>query len=155
MVKKDRLRIARITVLLLIIFNLIFIFANSAIPTEKSSAESEAVKDAIMEVVPEQSKVGGFISDHIRHIGHFTEYASLGALVGIFIILLGKAGLRSFINSVILGQLIGFFDETVQIFSGRGPNIADVWLDTLGYFTATVIVVIVFITIRFVKKSKG
>ena len=25
-----------------------------------------------------------------------------------------------------------FLDETIQIFSGRGPDIKDVWLDTFG-----------------------
>lgn len=34
---------------------------------------------------------------------------------------------------------IAFIDETIQIFSGRGPQIADVWLDVLGAFCGAAI----------------
>ena len=109
----------------------------------------------MLEVVPEDSKIGGFVSGHIRHIGHFTEYATLATLVALLIIIKGKAGIKSLVYSLLFGQLTGFFDETVQIFSGRGPNIADVWIDIFGYATATAAVTLVWIAVRAIKKSKG
>ena len=42
--------------------------------------------------------------------------------------------LSSFI-AVISVQFIAFLDETVQIFSGRGPEISDVWIDIFGFLT--------------------
>ena len=44
------------------------------------------------------------------------------------------------LTSVRYAFYIAFIDETIQIFSGRGPQIADVWLDVFGAFCGTVII---------------
>lgn len=44
------------------------------------------------------------------------------------------------LTSVRYAFYIAFIDETIQIFSGRGPQIADVWLDVSGAFCGTVII---------------
>lgn len=44
------------------------------------------------------------------------------------------------LTSVRFAFYVAFIDETIQIFSGRGPQIADVWLDVFGAFCGTTIV---------------
>ena len=44
------------------------------------------------------------------------------------------------LTSVRYAFYIAFIDETIQIFSGRGPQIADVWLDVFGACCGTVII---------------
>lgn len=43
------------------------------------------------------------------------------------------------LTSVRFAFYIAFIDETIQIFSGRGPQIADVWLDVFGAFCGAAI----------------
>lgn len=67
----------------------------------------------------------------VRKIAHFTEYAALGALAGLALAQMrwtrkGAAGV------MLAGFAAAFLDETVQIFTGRGPAIADVWIDVFG-----------------------
>lgn len=44
------------------------------------------------------------------------------------------------LTSVRYAFYIAFIDETIQIFSGRGPQIADVWLDVFGACCGTAII---------------
>lgn len=44
------------------------------------------------------------------------------------------------LTSVRYAFYIAFIDETIQIFSGRGPQITDVWLDVFGACCGTVII---------------
>ena len=57
--------------------------------------------------------------------------------------------------SVIFGHTVAFLDETIQIFSGRGPEIRDVWIDTFGFISISLMTYAAFYFIaRLVKKEK-
>lgn len=138
------IRPLRIILIVLIVLNLAFIFVNSALPVEKSVAESEAVKDVVLDVVPEHTEVGSFLSTNIRSVAHFAEYAMLGLLFSLYLLLYMKRSPIAVSYLIVSGLLIGFFDETIQIFSGRGPSVSDVWLDFSGYITAVLLTFSVF-----------
>ncbi|HSK68330.1 MAG TPA: VanZ family protein [Candidatus Limnocylindria bacterium] len=67
----------------------------------------------------------------VRKVGHFAEYAALGAFAGLALAQLKRTRWAA-AKVVLAGFVAAFLDETLQIFTGRGPAIVDVWIDTLG-----------------------
>ena len=131
MVKK---RIAAIFLLALIFSTLAFIFTQSALPPEKSTAESEAVGEIIEEIIPPDTEAGAYVKVNLRKIAHFVEFACLGIEIALFVSLfLGRPIFVALSYPTAL--LTAFFDESIQMFSGRGPAIFDVWIDFFGFFT--------------------
>ncbi len=129
-----RKKIAAIFLLSLIFATLAFIFIQSALPPETSSAESEAVGDIVEEIIPSDTPTGEYIQLNLRKIAHFVEFALLGFEVAVFIMLFVKR--RIFIClSYPFALITAFFDESIQMFSRRGPAIFDVWIDFFGFFT--------------------
>ncbi|MBQ7363427.1 MAG: VanZ family protein [Clostridia bacterium] len=127
------LKYFRIFLLLLILGTLIFIFVNSSLPPEVSDEQSTAVGGFITSFIPEDSSLYGFISEYIRKIAHFTEYGLLGIELSLWVLLYGRRRVREGLLSLAVPFFVGFADETVQIFSGRGPSISDVWIDIGGF----------------------
>ena len=145
--------ILRLLVILLIISTLAFIFTQSMLPPEKSSEQSSAVGEIIEVIIPPETPVGGYVQTNIRKIAHFVEFAALGAEVAVFVILFLKK--RNFVFlSFGFGILIALLDETIQIFSKRGPEITDVWLDFFGFASFAVIVYTVSALIFYICKIR-
>ena len=152
--------ILRIILLVGMFSTLLFTFNQSLLPPEESSQVSDDVQSFLDAIIPPDTPIGEFVHDNIRKIAHFTEYCVLGLFVSVYVVIfmpkidsLPKERVRFLIYSFILAPIIGLFDETLQIFSGRGPAIADVWLDTTGFFTSAAIVYAVFYTVSFIKRK--
>jgi VanZ family protein len=140
-------RIAFIFLLSLIFATLAFIFSQSALPPETSQAESEAVGGIIEEIIPPDTQAGAYVQKNIRKIAHFTEFALLGTEIALFVALFMCR--PSFVAlSYPFALIIAFFDESIQMFSRRGPAIFDVWIDFLGFFTFATIVYAMFFTVK-------
>lgn len=72
----------------------------------------------------------------LRKIAHFTEFASLGLLLGWLFGMLRKKKVTPFL----CGALAACIDETIQIFvPGRGPGIRDVCIDVGGVVTGMIL----------------
>ena len=138
----------------LTVLNLAFIFYQSTLPREESAEQSEAVGGFLEEIFPPDTKTGKFVLSNIRKIAHFTEFFTLGIWVTLyFVFFVEKKKYHPFVFPTAL--LIALFDETVQIFSGRGPMISDVWIDFFGFSTSAVIIYTVYyITYIIRNKSK-
>lgn len=133
-VNKDKLlEIFRIVLLTAMLGTLVFIFVNSALPPELSDEQSAAVGGFITSLIPEDTKLYDFVTEYIRKIAHFTEYGLLGIEVSVYIMLYAKKRGRAVLTALPIPLFVGFTDETVQILSGRGPAIADVWIDIGGF----------------------
>ena len=143
---------ASILLLLFIIATLLFIFIQSMLPPEKSSQESGAVGEIIEEIIPPDTKPGAFIQINLRKIAHFVEFALLGAEISLYIILFTRKNIFVLL-SFPTALMIAFFDETIQIFSGRGPAVLDVWIDFAGFTSASVIFYTVAVIIRYMCKN--
>lgn len=138
--------------LLLIIATVSFIFIQSMVPPEESAEQSGAVGEIIGEIIPPETSVGGYVQANIRKIAHFVEFAVLGAEVSVYIILfIRKIKYAAF--SFLFAFVMAFFDETVQIFSGRGPQITDVWLDVSGFAASAVLIYTVCSLVCFIRKK--
>ena len=131
MTKNKRLHLT--VSLTLIMLTVGFIWINSALSGQDSSALSERVR-AIMERVlhflrcPEN--IEAFLLDHVRKVAHAVEYAVIGFELG-FLWVGIRSGFQGFWNAWSTVLAISVFDETIQLFAtARGPQITDVLLDT-------------------------
>lgn len=118
---------ARIILTLLTIFILLmlaFIWGNSILPAQLSSAISSFVAKLL----------GGEVAEmHVRKAGHFTEFFLLGGGLGLFFTLKGTRGREKALFLSFLALFVPLMDETIQMFNDRGPQVRDIWIDIAGY----------------------
>lgn len=149
-------KIFRILLIALMIGTVAFIFVNSTLPADESQEQSDAIKDAILEVLPEDSEAYSFVDEYIRKIAHFTEYGLLGIEVAVYIALFERRRLRRAPLALLLPLFVGFIDESIQIISDRGPTISDVWIDIGGFATffclALLVICVIYLLVRLVRK---
>ncbi len=123
----------------LIIIMLIFIWGHSMVPAVQSSEESGYWATYLIPIL--KVFVGEKLATEylVRKLAHFSEYAVFGFIVALRvkqsqkldIKLIGKAEGASFLTA--------FLDESIQVVSGRGPMITDVWIDSCGAFTGILV----------------
>lgn len=133
----------------LIVIMLIFIWGHSMVPAVQSSEESGYWATYLIPIL--KMFVGEKLATEylVRKLAHFSEYAVFGFIVSLRvrqsqkldIKLIGKAEGASFLTA--------FLDESIQVLSGRGPMITDVWIDSFGAFTGILLCsLIVFVAER-------
>ena len=132
-------RMKKIVVIAVIFATLIFIFARSAKSPEQSTAESDKVADIVATIIPPTTETGLFINENIRKIAHFLEYGLLGMECAFYVLFFEKDKRRGAALMGAFGFASAFLDETIQIFSNRGPAISDVWLDLSGFATLSLL----------------
>jgi VanZ family protein len=88
-----------------------------------------------------------WLTEHVlRKMGHFMEYALLGILLYQCLKSIGLGTERRWFIHIIIGYLVPFMDETIQLFvEGRSGQISDVWLDCAGIAFGTLLAVGVFL----------
>ena len=115
-------------ILALAILTLVFIWMNSILPSGASSRASGFVTRLItpfLEIIFGK----GHVTEHlVRKLAHVAEYA----LYAFWLSLLAKADGRKARSALLVGFLTAFLDETIQVFTGRGAAIRDVWIDLIG-----------------------
>ena len=139
-------------IILCLAINLAFIFIQSAKPPEQSAETSDKVREIVGEVIPPETKPGAFIQLNLRKIAHFVEFASLGLLSSVYVVFLGIEK-KKVALSFAFSPLTPLLDETLQIFSGRTSSVKDVWIDTLGFFTAAIIFYTVYALTKIIIKK--
>ena len=131
----------------LIVATIAFAWIHSIMPGEVSSGESGFVYDILAPIF----KI--ILPDHlvtellIRKMAHFTEYAVLGVELAFYIKTVYEINLRNYVRVIYFGATVAFIDETIQIFSGRGPAIADVWIDIAGLVTGSAAVCLISVLV--------
>ncbi len=121
-----------------VIATLIFVFSNSAKTKAVSNEQSSSFKVVLEKFVSHDTKVGSFLLNNIRKVAHFTEYGLLGIETATLVFLLTEGRKRRYLCApklLLFALLTAFVDETIQIFSKRGPSISDMWIDVGGFFT--------------------
>ncbi len=126
-----------------------FIWGNSMLSAEASGAISHFVAELI-------GVGGGPSADEGHHLlrkaAHFTEYAILGVLSGLLFGSMNFDNVKKYVCAACVGFSVPLIDETIQIFSGRGPAIADIWIDIAGF---TLGAAVAFLIIFKKQKSKS
>lgn len=128
MERTEKDRILRAVLLALLALTVVFILSRSARGKVESDGESQWVTNLIRTVLHNDSISHAFV----RKLAHFTEFFVLGAELSALLWLEKKRTVQWYVNIWFAGELTALCDETVQIFSGRGPMVKDVWLDTAG-----------------------
>ena len=130
---------------------LLFIIWGHSMMSGSSSSEESGLITRTVQGIIDLFHIPLTVTDHIvRKIAHFIEYAVLGGVIGTYIYpkyLEKYSGEKSspmkklvFIMPMLAGFFTAFFDETIQIFSGRGAMIQDVWLDLAGAAAGSLII---------------
>ena len=130
----------------LLVLLLAFIWGHSCMPMDASREESSAVLELLRPLLALIVGKENVTLHLVRKLAHFTEFFCLGCVLALLLPFRG----RSQLLAGGLGMLTGFIDETIQIFSGRGPAIRDVWLDFSGAAAA----ILILAAIRLLSKRK-
>lgn len=140
---------------------LLFIWGHSLLPQSSSAAESGWIMQ-IMQAVLDFLHIPVKLTQHIvRKLAHFTEYSGAGLLLGLYFFprVKDEEGVKRKIRKAAMpfaaGLFIGFMDETVQLFSGRGALIVDVWIDFAGICFGAAISGAVLMIVSKIKKKKN
>lgn len=146
-------RLLQITLILLIFATVIHAFFQSSLPPKESAEVSDKVGEIIEEIIPPETKPGEYIQKNLRKLAHFSEFFFLGLCTAAYtVIYFRKKG--GFLSLFPFGMITALLDETVQIFSKRGASVKDIWIDTLGYSSAAVCVLLVFLTVLLVRRIR-
>ena len=80
----------------------------------------------------------------LRKLGHFSEFACLGVLLGWLFALLDMRGfICRFAMPLLCGMTTACIDETIQVFvPDRGPSLIDVWIDVSGVCTGLILLLL-------------
>lgn len=111
---------------------LLFIWIQSSLPPHISSAESGFVMRLVQPLLELIVGKGNVTQHLVRKLAHFTEFAVLGFISVFFYYSEDRKWYKKLFISIITCLLIAVIDETIQIFTNRGPAILDVWIDTSG-----------------------
>ena len=149
----SRLRLTRGKTILLItlLLNLAFIFVHASFPPSVSGAEIDAVGG----IISPNGGFGAFLQRNVGNIAHFCEYGLLGFQIAIGIFLWSAQKVKTAAVSVCLAAAVAFFDETVQIFSGRHSSILDMWIDVFGFSFVLTVLLSALVAIKVVKKKRA
>ena len=147
-------RYGAIALICLICATVAFIFIQSMLSPTASGAESGAVRRFLETFFSYDRPIGAFVLNNLRKIAHFAEYGILGIEISLYVCLFADDRMRIAPYTVILGHGVAFIDETIQIFSGRGPAILDVWIDTLGFITLSALTYVSYFVIEGQIKKK-
>lgn len=126
----NRRRAAGILLWILLAATLTFIFTRSMKSAEDSSAESLRVLALVRPIL---QPLFGDVTEHIvRKLAHFTEYCALGMELSGLLICFRRLNPHMFLHCLSFAFFTAAIDETIQIFSQRGSQLQDVWLDFAG-----------------------
>ena len=146
-------KISRYILIALILLTLAFIFYQSILPPDESTETSDAVGGFLEEIFPPDTEAGEFVLTNVRKIAHFTEFFILGVWTAFYAVFFIKR-YKAYLFSLPTALLVALADETIQIFSGRGPMIFDVWIDFFGFASSAVIIYTVSCIARFICAKK-
>lgn len=121
--------------IILFILILAFVWGQSLMPKGTSARESSWLTSNIINPVLKFFGLKSISSALIRKIAHVTEFTALSFVT----FNLFERKLKNIPKVVLIGFIIAFLDETIQIFSSRGPQIQDVWIDLIGVGIGTLL----------------
>ena len=153
--KLNRKRTLTLVLIILILVTIVFIWSNSLQSIPESQAKSIGFLNKVKPFL--EIFVGtGNVTDHlVRKLAHFTEFGALGCELPLLLALRKRTNWQSVINSAFFSMTMALMDETIQIFSGRGSQVKDVWLDFAGSCTGILFVVVIFGLIKMARNRKN
>lgn len=134
-------RVLRIFLILLIIIWAYIVFTFSS----QDGTDSSGLSRKFVEIFIKDDTLVDIIEPYARKVAHFSEYGLGGVL---FILLFSTYkwnDRRKIAISIILGVWYATLDEIHQLLvPGRHAGIADVWIDSLGFSTGVMVMMLIF-----------
>jgi len=90
----------------------------------------------------------------LRKIAHFGEFFLLSCEILLLFFAFGKRNTNSVLMAFFLGNFCALIDETIQIFSGRGSMVSDVWIDTSGAVTGILFILYTAAVLETVRENR-
>lgn len=144
---KKKFNKKRIILAILIIIWAILVFYLS----NQGSDDSSDMSFRFTALFLKDEKLIEIAEPYARKIAHFLEYCYGGLLFGFLFDTYDWKDRKILVNSALLGMWYAALDEIHQIFvPGRAGRFVDVYLDTLGVLTGTVLALII---IKIFKKA--
>lgn len=112
-----------------------FILIHSMIPESKSAQESLWFTKYILNPVLSWFGVKAD-NDVVRKIAHAVEFCVLALVLS----LLWKKPIKAFYA----GFTLAFLDESLQVCTGRGALVTDIWIDLMGVMVGSLVGWIIF-----------
>ena len=112
---------------------LCFIWGNSLLSPDFSARISQAVGELLARLFGKGdggTTLGGL---PVRKVAHFVEFLALGAVASLLLRAIVPSWKIRLSAEAFVGLLVPVIDETLQIFSGRGSSVRDIWIDIFGY----------------------
>lgn len=140
---------------------LLFIWGHSLVPQTRSAEESRGML-IFLQTVFDFLHIPVQLTDHlVRKLAHFAEHAVAGVILACYFFPeIKECGRKrdKVIKAALpfaAGFFIGFIDETVQLFSGRGASVTDVWIDFAGICCGAGVTGLIILVIYAVHKRKN
>ena len=157
---KTSLILVRVTLLLLILANMAFIFYLSHQDGKQSGETSKQITESIVQSTVkdfeektsgEKTKIIADLDDPVRNLAHMAEFGTLGALVLLFLLTWQGLSFVKYLGSIAFTFLYSCVDEWHQkmVGGGRAAEWTDVLIDTFGaLICCTLVLLIYWITTR-------
>lgn len=148
-------RLLRIVLIVLMVMTIAFIWGNSLLGRQASTEHSDTVRGFLQKIAELLGLQWTLTIPMVRKAAHFLLFFLLGTEWTLYR-LCGRQLNRQDVGSILSGVFtVAFLDETIQVFSKRGPLITDVWLDISGGVTAMLLVFALYYLINACKKKRG
>lgn len=145
----------KITMTVLSVFFVCFIWGNSLLPgTESGNLSGNVLNfvNSFLKKVGINKEVSHYM---IRKAAHFTEHMCFGACLLVTLRAYTQEVLKYISNILFIGLLVPVIDEFIQLFiDGRGGEIKDVIIDFSGLLVGIIISFIIVFLIDRKNKSK-
>ena len=115
-----------------IAITLLYIWSNSIQSTSQSNEQSKRVLEVIEEVFRTESLNTEDAQHIVRKAAHVAEFALLGLEMSLLLFATGKMCRKNTITILFIGLASAVMDETIQVFSQRGSQVIDIWIDFAG-----------------------
>lgn len=134
------------------LLTLAFIFGNSLESQGESSAKSEGLLSFLTSIF------GLELLSHniLRKLAHVAEFSLLGFQVQEIFLLTLKKSVRGLspVFTALFGLVIALSDETVQLYTNRGSQVTDVWLDFSGILLGTAVGLGLYLAVKHFVKTE-
>lgn len=117
-------------IILVSILLILFILGESAVSQSESAKQSQRFTHSFLNPIIEKLGLGSVTWQQARKIAHAAEYFLLSIAALIF--WQGKV-----IRTTYTGFTIAFLDESLQVVTGRGARVKDIWIDLIGVAIGT------------------
>lgn len=115
-----------------IVICILFIWFQSAVSESRSASESDWFTKKIITPLIQKMGYEKANRDVVRKVAHVVEFTLLSVFASLY--WKGKV-----VPSLYTGFSVAFLDESLQVITGRGALITDIWIDLAGVAIGTAI----------------